>query len=272
MPGAQLPTFKGDRRRQLVVAGLRVTEIDYTAAMRGWHGGVGGLRFRFPVRGYYRETMRGVERRIGTANVSFRGLDDMHYVSFGPGGSRLVLVLFSDSWRGHGAYDLLANQEPDLDEAWSSLLIWKLYAAFTADDHGGALDVELLAHEFVDRAVDRARARAAPSAPWVRRMRERLHEDPDASMTLRDVAADADAHPTYAARCFRAAHGCSVGEYRRRAQLSRACALLATGAELADVAASTGFSDQAHFTRVFRRWMGTTPGRWRRSASGSGRS
>jgi AraC-like DNA-binding protein len=33
---------------------------------------------------------------------------------------------------------------------------------------------------------------------------------------------------------------------------------------LSDIAALCGFSDQPHFTRVFKRIVGISPGRWRR--------
>lgn len=42
----------------------------------------------------------------------------------------------------------------------------------------------------------------------------------------------------------------------------RARALLAQGLPPAAVAAATGFADQAHLTRVFRRITGVTPGRY----------
>ena len=32
---------------------------------------------------------------------------------------------------------------------------------------------------------------------------------------------------------------------------------------LAEIAAEAGFADQSHFTRLFRRYLGTTPGRFR---------
>jgi transcriptional regulator GlxA family with amidase domain len=34
---------------------------------------------------------------------------------------------------------------------------------------------------------------------------------------------------------------------------------------LADVTADCGFADQSHFTRVFTRAVGTSPGQWRRT-------
>jgi AraC family transcriptional regulator len=32
---------------------------------------------------------------------------------------------------------------------------------------------------------------------------------------------------------------------------------------LTDIALATGFADQSHFTRAFRRVLGVTPGNWR---------
>lgn len=50
------------------------------------------------------------------------------------------------------------------------------------------------------------------------------------------------------------------------ARLERAKALLVSDAcALTEVAAETGFSDQAHFTKVFRKHVGTTPARWRKA-------
>lgn len=34
---------------------------------------------------------------------------------------------------------------------------------------------------------------------------------------------------------------------------------------LTSIAAETGFADQAHFTRVFRKTVGTTPALWKKS-------
>lgn len=41
--------------------------------------------------------------------------------------------------------------------------------------------------------------------------------------------------------------------------------LASNDGSLSDVAAETGFSDQAHFTRIFRQLTGTTPSHWRRA-------
>jgi transcriptional regulator GlxA family with amidase domain len=40
-------------------------------------------------------------------------------------------------------------------------------------------------------------------------------------------------------------------------------------AEIAEVAAATGFADQSHFTRVFREHVGSTPKVWQRARTRS---
>jgi AraC-like DNA-binding protein len=45
-------------------------------------------------------------------------------------------------------------------------------------------------------------------------------------------------------------------------RLERAVELLGIPMPLAEVSRRVGYQDQAHFTRAFRRWTGTTPGVW----------
>jgi AraC-like DNA-binding protein len=57
--------------------------------------------------------------------------------------------------------------------------------------------------------------------------------------------------------------GCTPAEYARRCSIERAKELLATTRmTLAEIAVETGFFDQAHFTRAFRKATGTTPSRF----------
>ena len=49
-----------------------------------------------------------------------------------------------------------------------------------------------------------------------------------------------------------------------------ACELLSEGTAPADVAAETGFADQAHLTRIFKQRIGTTPAAYRRMAARGG--
>lgn len=63
-------------------------------------------------------------------------------------------------------------------------------------------------------------------------------------------------------RHFRAAFATSPHRFLLMRRLQRARALIAEGSGLADVAAATGFADQSHLTRHFKKAFGVAPGAW----------
>jgi len=68
----------------------------------------------------------------------------------------------------------------------------------------------------------------------------------------------------YFARVFKATMGVSAYQYVLGLRVERAKALLCDdGQSLADIAAQCGFSHQEHMSRVFRRFTGLTPSRYK---------
>jgi AraC family transcriptional regulator len=84
----------------------------------------------------------------------------------------------------------------------------------------------------------------------------------DASgLSIEELAREAGLSPSRFFRAFKATLGLPPHQYLLRRRLERARRLLdRPAARLADVALSTGFADQSHFTRLFRRQFGVTPG------------
>jgi AraC family transcriptional regulator len=95
--------------------------------------------------------------------------------------------------------------------------------------------------------------------------REEAAEPPGEEVRLDELARLAGVHPAHLNRVFRRQHGCAVGEYVRRLRIDLAARELAGSQRpIADIAAAMGFADQSHFSRVFARVMGMTPGRYRK--------
>ncbi len=65
-------------------------------------------------------------------------------------------------------------------------------------------------------------------------------------------------------RHFRALFATSPHRYLLMRRLQRARALIGAGEPLAEVAAATGFADQSHLTRHFKKAYGLPPGQWAR--------
>jgi len=81
--------------------------------------------------------------------------------------------------------------------------------------------------------------------------------------TLTDLAEIAGCSRFAAYRAFRSRFGLAPSDYQRQLRLRAARRALAGRKAVADVAAATGFADQAHLTRWFRRCYGITPGAYR---------
>ncbi|CAG4890825.1 AraC family transcriptional regulator [Paraburkholderia gardini] len=104
--------------------------------------------------------------------------------------------------------------------------------------------------------------RIAANDPRVARMQAQLGADLAAPVQLSDLAGAVGLSPFHAARLFAQATGMPPHAWRNQIRLQRALGPLRAGASVADVAAASGFADQSHFTRHFRRMFGVPPGRW----------
>jgi AraC-like DNA-binding protein len=94
--------------------------------------------------------------------------------------------------------------------------------------------------------------------------RQYLQEHVDENVTLHALAHVAGLSAFHLCRVFRQAVGMTPHAYQTQARIRRAKSLLTAGLPIATVAAQTGFYDQAHLTRHFKRIVGLTPGRYLR--------
>jgi AraC-like DNA-binding protein len=96
-----------------------------------------------------------------------------------------------------------------------------------------------------------------------RRVMDRLADQLTGPPALADLAADAGLSRYQLLRSFRAEVGMPPYAWLAQHRVARARVLLEHGHRPADAAMLTGFADQAHLTRWFRRVVGITPGAYR---------
>jgi AraC-like DNA-binding protein len=181
----------------------------------------------------------------------------VHGARFGCRGARILIV----RPRNADMFDDVAR----LAGGSATWLATRLAGELRATDAAAPLAAEGLALELLAAARrTRAERRASRPPAWLRAAEELVRERLGDHLGLGELAAEVGVHPGSLARAFRAHHGVTVGEFARRLRVARAATELARGdSPLVEIAASCGFSDQSHFTRVFKQHVGMTPASYR---------
>ena len=104
---------------------------------------------------------------------------------------------------------------------------------------------------------------AKDGATLIRRLRDYLDAHVTQDVSLADLARIGERSRHTVLRAFRKATGMTPHAYLLNRRVERARRSLASGARLAETAIDCGFFDQSHFTRVFKRHTGLTPGQYR---------
>jgi len=95
-----------------------------------------------------------------------------------------------------------------------------------------------------------------------------LRQHLDRPLTLEELAQVAGLDRFALCRRFKARTGLSPLAYVHRSKTEAACFLLeGTDLPLTEVALRLGYCDEFHFGKVFKKWRGVPPGRWRRGQS-----
>jgi AraC family transcriptional regulator len=126
------------------------------------------------------------------------------------------------------------------------------------------LAVQLVRHITGNQKVA-ARPREGLPRQKLRAACEYIEEHLDSELGLDDLAAVVHLSPFHFARMFKASTGLPPHQYVIARRIERAKQLMRDGGELtlAQVASRSGFWDQGHFTRHFKRLVGVTPKHFR---------
>lgn len=114
-------------------------------------------------------------------------------------------------------------------------------------------------------------AASEPVPDLAERLRAYLDERLFEPVTIRAAAVAIGVAPTQLARAFSSVFGIPPHAYVIGRRIEAARDRILAGQPLADVAAEVGFHDQAHLSRRFAHFLGTTPGRFRGAAKPSRR-
>lgn len=146
-----------------------------------------------------------------------------------------------------------------------SILLNRIYKELLVMDTASPLAMEGLTLELLSN-LSRSSSRVAKNGRprWLRQAFDYVHAHFNEAIRLDDIAKSVGVHPVHLARTFRESYGLTLGEQVRALRIEFACTLLSTSdTRLAEIAVSSGFCDQAHFSKAFKQYVGITPSEYR---------
>lgn len=197
------------------------------------------------------------------------------------GGAREVVILhFDRSFFRHAIEAPAAiaerharSAEPDPFVANVGLSIRRELLSHEAIDdfHLSSLGSLLAGYLFLGASADDLTAPAAPRMTYEqsRRAIEMMHLTGEQRVSLLDISTELGLSQWHFARQFRRTTGLSPYQFLLRSRVELARDLLLKGHAISEVAAITGFTDQSHLHRHFKRILGITPGKARGASAGS---
>lgn len=264
-PGLAAPAR---RVRRVQVGGFTVTEgVHRHGAELPWHEHETPT-ICFVLQGAFTERWHGGSIKCTSSTLKVTPAGERHCDHFSSGDVRGLLIEPSDNLvAAVRPYSAVLDERVSFQGGPISAIAWRVYHEMLRMDAAAPLAMEGFLLELVATASrSRDHSGHAGRPRWLDEARERIHTDLASRPGLTGLAEDVGVHPVTLARAFRRAFGCTVGEYVRSLRIERATRqLIDTDLPLAVIALTAGFSDQSHFSNLFRQHTGLSPFRFRRA-------
>lgn len=127
---------------------------------------------------------------------------------------------------------------------------------------------ENLLHDVYTKFLSEKRTGSRKVPKWVKELKEIIQDHIDAqyALDLKKISSDLELNPSYLSREFsKYFEDLNFGDYIRKMRIEKAISLMQDPRyRLTEIAYLTGFSDQSHFTRIFRQHTGENPSTYRK--------
>lgn len=219
--------------------------------------------FSLLLRGGYRERFRRGEIDYRPLTIVFHSPGLLHEDEIATGGAAFFMMEFDASFWNEAGFRFpdspFGSEHPDLLGLALALLSRQRSGTLEA------LDIENAAIEMLGEALRVPLRKEHGDQPWLVEVVDRIEAAYSDALSVNDLAAIAGVHPVHLSRVFRKRFGMLISEYVRRKRISASIRRLRNpDLAIGDIGHACGFSDHAHFCRVFRASTGLTPGSARR--------
>ena len=258
------PLF-GETLKTYVGEGLKLTETLCGPGFRAPRHSHELFQFCWIIDGGFSEECGPKTRECLPRTLITHPSDETHANKYYSSGAHCFVMEIEQRWLTRSReYSVMLDRSTECRYGLPVWLAKRLYDEFHRMDAVSPLIFEGLMLEMMAE-VSRVEVKTSDRSPrWLAQTRDLLQGNFSDDMSLESIAKAVGIHPVHLARVFRHHYGCTVGEYVRRLRVEFACReLCLTDAPLPQIALASGFCDQSHFSRTFKKVVGLTPSMYR---------
>lgn len=263
MSAAEAQRLSGMIVRSGTWAGLSCHELVYEPATRLTAHEHETAFFALSLCGGYEETTGGVTYEYGPGSALFHGAGEEHAVRIG-GEAVRCFVVEVDGAAVEERFGCTVPASTPRPAGEAPAILSAMYREFRVGDASAALSLQGLLLQLIATVSRDGEHERFGRPAFIDHLEHFLRANFQSQLTLDQIASSLGVPAARLSAAFRRSCGLSIAEEQRRLRIEFACRrMLDPSLTLAEIALESGFADQPHFSRAFRRVKGVTPARYR---------
>ncbi len=257
-------TYYGSKKLEHTVNGIVLSEYDYVIPRTDWHFHENPY-LMYLLQGELYDVNKQQKTVCPSGSLLLHNWQEPHFNAKESAHARGFHIEFERSWFKEKQLDIdLWEGSTSLENPKLHHLLAQLYAEFRTHDAYSEVSIELLLFQLCESIAEDQASKNYKEPSWLPKLKELLNDSQE-SITLAYLSEQLGVHPAHLSRAVPKYLKTTLGDYLRQQKIKKAIGLLlSTEQSLLDITYQCGFSDQSHFIRTFKSYMGTTPQQYRK--------